>query len=294
MEITTEMVKRLIKEQFPKWSHLKIYPVEKSGHDNRTFHLGKELTVRLPSAEEYAGQIEKESRWLPYLQEHLDYPVSKSVAVGKPTDYYPFPWSVNCWIQGETLLECPAADKKLLAQDLADALRKLQAVGCEGGPGAGVQNFYRGGSLKVYEQETQEALEKLKDRLPTEILGKIWNECIAESYNGQPVWVHGDVAPGNILMREQRFWGLIDFGVLGTGDPACDYAMAWTYFDTESRKIFLQGIPEDMVKRARGWALWKALITYEDADPYFRKNAEETVRAILYEHQHGECGKDLN
>lgn len=49
-----------------------------------------------------------------------------------------------------------------------------------------------------------------------------------------------------------------------------------------------------MVKRARGWALWKALITYEDADPYFRKNAEETVRAILYEHQHGECGKDLN
>ena len=85
MEITIEIVKKLVEEQFPQWRELKIYPVAKSGHDNRTFHLGDNMAVRLPSGKDYAAQIQKESQWLPYLQEHLDYPISKPIAAGKPT-----------------------------------------------------------------------------------------------------------------------------------------------------------------------------------------------------------------
>ena len=76
---------------------------------------------------------------------------------------------------------------------------------------------------------------------------------------------------------------MIDFGILGTGDPACDYAMAWTYFDKEAKKIFLAGLPNDMVNRARGWALWKALITYDDINQDFKKNARYTIDIILKE-----------
>ena len=285
MEITTDMVKRLIKEQFPAWSHLEICPVAKSGHDNRTFHLGKDLAVRLPSGEDYAGQAKKESQWLPYLQEHLDYPISAPAAVGKPTAYFPFPWSVNRWIQGETLEDCPGADQMQLAEDLSKALQKLQAVSCQGGPAAGKHNFYRGGDLKIYSQETLDALERLKERLPADRLRNIWEDCLCEGYSGQPVWVHGDVAPGNILLQKGRFYGLIDFGILGTGDPACDYAMAWTYFDEAARRIFLRGLSEDMVGRARGWALWKALITYEDEKEEVRENAKKTVGVILEEEE---------
>lgn len=97
--------------------------------------------------------------------------------------------------------------------------------------------------------------------------------------------MHGDVAPGNILLQDSRFYGLIDFGILGTGDPACDYAMAWTFFNEEARELFLAGLPEDMVNRARGWALWKALITYDDVKEDFQKNARYTVSAILQEDQ---------
>ena len=75
--------------------------------------------------------------------------------------------------------------------------------------------------------------------------------------------MHGDVAPGNILMKNGRFYALIDFGILGTGDPACDYAMAWTYFDQATRPYFLKDLSVDMIDRARGWAVWKALITYD-------------------------------
>lgn len=241
------------------------------------------MAVRLPSGKNYAAQVEKENRWLPYLQEHLDYPISKPIATGKPTSYYPFPWSINVWIEGSTLLECSNIDQKEFAKELAEALKKLQAIDCQNGPEAGRHNFYRGGDLKIYNQETLDALETLKNRLPVKQLRAIWDTCISEKYVEKNVWVHGDVAPGNILLQNNKFYGMIDFGILGTGDPACDYAMAWTYFDKEAKKIFLAGLPNDMVNRARGWALWKALITYDDINQDFKKNARYTIDIILKE-----------
>ncbi|MFQ9648440.1 MULTISPECIES: phosphotransferase [Hungatella] len=63
------------------------------------------------------------------------------------------------------------------------------------------------------------------------------------------------------MVKDGSLCGVIDFVIMGTGDPACDYAMAWTFFDSQSRKRFLQGLHSDTIDRARGWALWKALIT---------------------------------
>lgn len=285
MEITVELVKELIEEQFPQYKNLEVRPVEKSGHDNRTFHLGNEMTVRLPSAQGYVAQVQKENQWLPYLQEHLDYPISKPIAVGKPNVHYPYPWSINQWIEGETLFEDTTLDKKQLAKELNLALRKLQTIDCTDGPKGALHNYYRGCDPVVYDAQTKEALVKLKDRLPTDILGRLWQKCVDAKYKGKDVWVHGDVAPGNILVQNHQFYGLIDFGVLGTGDPACDYAMAWTYFDKESKDIFLDGLDEGMIDRARGWALWKALITYDDTNIDFRENARKTIQVILDEVQ---------
>lgn len=285
MNITIDIVKRLIKEQFPQWEKLEVRPVAKSGHDNRTFHLGDTMTVRLPSGKDYAAQITKESEWLPYLQTHLDYPVSKPIATGKPTSYYPFPWSINSWLDGITLLEDAEINKMNLAKDLAAALKKLQAIDCSGGPKGGLHNFYRGCDLKIYNDETLKALHQLKDSLPVQQLLDIWNRAILTPFQEDDVWVHGDVAPGNILVLNHRFYGLIDFGVLGKGDPACDYAMAWTYFDKHSRTLFLEGKPKDMIHRAKGWALWKALITYNDINPDFKQNAYVTIQEILSEEE---------
>ncbi|MGN1139986.1 MAG: phosphotransferase [Oliverpabstia sp.] len=174
IKITVELAKSLIASQFPQYKFLDIYPVEKSGHDNRTFHLGNEMTVRLPSGEGYAAQVEKESKWLPYLSRHLDFPISKPLYMGKPDCGYPYPWSINTWIQGETLFECTALDRKELAADLAEALKKLQAVDCTGGPHGAQHNYYRGCELKTYHDQTMNALEQLSDRLPTEKLLSIW------------------------------------------------------------------------------------------------------------------------
>lgn len=57
MNIDALLVKKLITEQFPKWIDLPINPVAIHGWDNRTFHLGQDMLVRLPSNEDYAPQI---------------------------------------------------------------------------------------------------------------------------------------------------------------------------------------------------------------------------------------------
>lgn len=91
------------------------------------------------------------------------------------------------------------------------------------------------------------------------------------------------MAPGNLLVKEGRLCGVIDFGIMGVGDPSCDYAMAWTFFGAESRRVFLRGLDEGTVDRARGWALWKALITYKRPDGTTDPSARNTLKSILDE-----------
>lgn len=283
MEITVELVKKLIEEQFPQWKDLEIRPVAKSGWDNRTFHLGDEMAVRLPSGPDYVAQVEKESRWLPYLGEKLDMPISCPVGTGRPCEDFPYPWSVNCYLPGETALEVDMSDSEEFAEDLAGFLRDLQAVEVSDGPAAGKHNFYRGGDLRVYHQQTMDALEELKEELPTDIYGEIWKQCISSQWDQPGVWIHGDVAPGNILVQDGKICAVIDFGIMGVGDPACDYAMAWTYFSEECKEIFLKGLDKDLIDRARGWALWKALITYHSDNRDQAENAVFTLKNILQE-----------
>ncbi|GGH23554.1 aminoglycoside phosphotransferase family protein [Paenibacillus segetis] len=285
VEINKELVQQLIDQQFPQWSGLLISPVEKSGHDNRTFHLGDKRTVRLPSGPEYAPQVVKELAWLPKLQPFLSLPISTPLAKGESTKDYPFPWSINLWIEGDTVNYNRVTDLNQLAVDLAALLKELQSIDTSGGPVAGEHNFYRGGLLSVYHHETQTALEELKSELPTDKINDIWSLALESKWQSTPVWVHGDIAPGNLLVKNGKLCGVIDFGILGMGDPACDYAMAWTFFDQDSRRTFYNslGCDEDTWNRARGWALWKALITYNDTDCEIATSAKKTIGAILEE-----------
>ena len=117
-------------------------------------------------------------------------------------------------------------------------------------------------------------------RTPEE--AKVWDTATASEWNKQPVWFHGDLAPGNILIRDGRLSAVIDWGTSGVGDPACDLTIVWTYFDAGDRQVFAShaGADPDTWGRARGWALWKALITGGvDSDHVVREILNDAVVA---------------
>lgn len=228
-QIHTDLAKRLIGEQFPEWAHLEVKPVKLSGHDNRTFHLGDEMSVRLPSDAAYAPQVEKENKWLPILSKELSLPISAPVAKGNPTEEYPLPWSINKWIEGDTVTKQNVRDLNEFAADLGSFLVELQAIDASNGPVAGAHNFYRGGLISIYDEEARGAIENNKDVFDETVLKHLWNLALQSTWESKPVWVHGDVAPGNLLVKDGKLCAVIDFGILGVGDPACDAAMAWTF-----------------------------------------------------------------
>lgn len=262
-EIDAALVRRLIETQFPQWAHLPIRRVEPGGWDNRTFLLGAEMSVRLPSAAGYAAQVTREQHWLPKLAPHLPLPIPTPHALGKPGAGYPWPWSVYGWLEGDTATDGRIGSLDEFAVDLAAFLAALHRIDAVDGPPAGQQNYFRGGSLTVYDDQTREALRLLEGRIDTKTAHAIWEEALATQWPHAPVWVHGDIAWGNLLVKDGKLCAVIDFGSSAVGDPACDLAIAWTLFRTTSRDAFRTALPLDAGTWARGraWTLWKAMIT---------------------------------
>jgi aminoglycoside phosphotransferase (APT) family kinase protein len=260
--IDSALVHQLISSQFPQWKDLTIRPVAVGGWDNRTFHLGDQMLVRLPSASEYVAQVEKEQTWLPKLAPFLPLPIPVPLATGKPEAGYPWKWSIYQWLEGESALSSHINGLCAFAQDLAQFLMAFHRIGPMGGPSPGPENFYRGGPLATYDTETRKAIAILNDKIDGEIAIKIWEAALATPWTLMPVWVHGDISPGNLLVKDGRLNAVIDFGQLAVGDPACDLAISWTFFDEKSREAFRSalGLDEGTWDRGRGWALWKALV----------------------------------
>jgi aminoglycoside phosphotransferase (APT) family kinase protein len=282
--IDAELARRLVARQFPHWADLPVTEVSLQGWDNRTFRLGSELTVRLPSGDWYALQVEKEHRWLPVLAPQLPLPIPAPVARGVPDLGYPYPWSVYRWVEGVPAADAAIADETAFAVAVAEFLLALQAVDATEGPGPGPHNFFRGGPVTTYAAETEAALVAVGDRVPTARARAVWDDAVAATWTGDPVWLHGDIAVGNLLVRDGRLAAVIDFGTSGVGDPACDVVIAWTRFSGPSRAAFRStlGVDDAMWARARGWALWKALITLDG--PSTAAESRHTIDVVLADH----------
>ncbi|OEU90813.1 hypothetical protein DB35_04410 [Streptomyces abyssalis] len=295
--IDAALVRKLIAAQFPHWADLPVVPVAAGGVDNRTFHLGDAMSVRLPSAEGYAPQVAKEQEWLPFLAPQLPLPVPAPLAKGLPAAGYPFHWSVNRWIEGETAHTELVGDLTEFATDLAGFVTALQRADTSGGPLAGAHSAYRGASLTHYDTETRQALVDLEGRIPCETAAAVWETALRRPRppEGPPVWFHGDIAQGNLLVREGRLAAVIDFGTSGVGDPACDLQIAWTMLSGESRAAFREAVYAGGLldpgawARGRGWTLWKALITLAwGTDEGLRSEASRVLDAVLSEYEEDE------
>jgi aminoglycoside phosphotransferase (APT) family kinase protein len=288
--LDASLVRRLVAGQFPQWAELPVTPVELDGVDNCTFRLGDAMTVRLPSNEGYTLQVDKEQRWLPILAPQLPLPIPVPLARGVAGEGYPFGWSVYRWLDGENATIERIDDLSEFATTLADFLNTMRQIDPTDGPLPGPHNFFRGGPLATYDAETRRAIDTLGGQIDGERATAVWDAAMGATWYGAPVWFHGDIAAGNLLVRNGRLAAVIDFGTSGVGDPSCDVVVAWTLLSGESREAFRAALSADAATwaRGRGWAVWKALITlvdYIDTDPGAAATTRRIIDDVLADHE---------
>ena len=252
LEIGEALVRCLLAEQFPKWADLPLRRIEPSGTVNAIFRLGDELSVRLPRLRGPTAPGSKEREWLPRLAPSLPVEVPVLVAQGRPSDVYPWFWEIHTWLDGETV-PLEEIDAIQAARDLAALIEAMQRIDPAGAPPG------RGIPLARRDQEIRYWLARFEGD-PT--VTREWERALtAPPWDGPPVRHHGDLDVRNWLVRGGRISGVIDWGSMGVGDPACDVMVAWKLHSPAARDTFREALPTDDAtwERARGWALSQAV-----------------------------------
>ncbi len=261
VDVDVWLVERLVAAQRPEWAGLALEPVLPLGTDNASYRLGEELVVRLPRIPRAVSALEKEIEWLPRLVPSLPLAAPLPVAVGEPGEGFPFPWAVYTWLDGEQAT-VERLDPGRAASDLAGLVAALHALDATDGPGPGEHNVHRGEPLRLRDESTRAALASLGDRVDTGVVTAAWEEALeAPDWDARPVWIHGDLDSRNLLARDGRLSGVIDWGCLGVGDPACDVMVAWKLLPDDARRVVRAELAVDDATwaRARGWALSQAV-----------------------------------
>lgn len=284
--IQTAQVEALVADQFVHLAHLALAPVASGGTDNLLFRLGNTHVARFPRIPGAATLIAKESHWLPHLAPHLPLTIPSPIGTGAPGHGYPFPWSITQWIPGQDGLQSPL-DQTIAARSLANFILALRRIDARDGPPGGAQNFGRGLPLRSRNEAVETALQALQTEIDTAKAAAIWRDALATpEWTQSPQWLHGDLHPGNLIGQNGHLTAVIDWGCLGTGDPAIDLIPGWTMFDPPARVAFKTLTQTDAAQwsRARGLALSWAMIAlpyYWDSNPVITGMARRTIDQIL-------------
>jgi aminoglycoside phosphotransferase (APT) family kinase protein len=285
VEIDAPLVRRLVETQFPGWAGLPLRRVASAGTDNAVYRLGDALAVRLPRMAGAAGQVAKDARWLHRLAPALPLAVPELVGVGVPGEGFEWDWGVYRWLDGAEARLDRMTDPVAEATRLAEFVDALHRVDTSWGPAPARRG--RGVPLETRDEAVRSAIESAADLVDVAAVTSAWEESLsARVWSGARVWVHGDLSPGNVLVRRGRVSAVIDFACLGVGDPACDLLVAWNLFEGESRERFREALAVDEAtwSRGRGWALSVALLQlpyYVSTNPPLAGNASHVIAQIL-------------
>ncbi|MBN8950624.1 MULTISPECIES: aminoglycoside phosphotransferase family protein [unclassified Rhizobium] len=268
------MVRRLLSRTTPQWADLPVRRLASSGTDNAIYRVGEKLLLRLPRREAAANLITKELDWLPRFGDLL-LDVPKLYFRGRIDFGLKGEFGIFEWMEGDIAAPQNIADPLAAALALASFLNALHRVDTEGAPPAGESNHRRGVALEVLSPVTLAAIEILADEIDTKAAMQLWKRASQTRRQGPPVWLHGDLKADNLIARDGKLAGVIDWGLCAVGDPAADYAAAWTWVDQSARDAFRSacGIEDADWLRAEGWALYAAVIALS----YYRGGKNEAL-----------------
>jgi aminoglycoside phosphotransferase (APT) family kinase protein len=285
IDVDEALVRALLVEQHPDLADRPLRLLA-NGWDNVLFRLGDDLIVRLPRRALSAPLVEHELRWLPELAVGLPLPVPAPVRAGGPTDGYPWRWSIVPWFEGGSGLVEPLADRGATAELLGAFLAALHRPAPDDAP----VNPYRGVQLERRAAQLETNLTALGSSVDGPALRRLWAELSAAPvWDGPRLWLHGDVHPGNLVVRDGQLVAVVDFGDLTGGDRVSDLVVGWMLFDEVDRARFRAAagaqrpVDDASWARAHAWALALGVaIAANSADnPRYAELAHRTIAAVL-------------
>ena len=287
LNVATEHVAVLIREQFPDWLALPIREAPSHGTVNALFRIGDGLVARFPilpgDPAEVRRELEDEADAARRLRAMSPYPTPEPVAIGAPSEVYPLPWAVYSWVDGTIAYDADVAGSPAFAEDLARFVLALRAEPTEGRVFTGA---WRGGLLTSQDEFVADGLEHSRGMIDVHGLARLWSELRTTPRTEPDVWTHRDLMPGNLLVKDGRLAGIIDVGTFTVSDPAMDLQPAWNLLDANARPAFRAalGSGDDEWRRGMGWAFAQAigcLWYYVETNPVMSRTAHHTLTALL-------------
>jgi aminoglycoside phosphotransferase (APT) family kinase protein len=254
IDVSLELARRLLARQHPDLADLSIV-LAAEGWDNAVLRLGDRLALRLPRRAVGAELILHEQRWLPVLKDRLPLAIPAPVRVGVAEAFYPWPWSITPWFEGETAdLALPGDDQ---GEVLGGFFRALHQTAPEDAPRNPVRGVPLATRAPAFEARGA-GLRAKGVRLEPGILA-IWEDGLAAPEDAAPTWIQGDPHPRNVLVVDGHITAIIDWGDLAQGDRASDLAAVWMLLpsaDARRRAMAACGdVSAATWRRARAWAV---------------------------------------
>ena len=284
IDVSSELVQRLLRDQHPELADLPLELVA-NGWDNTIYRLGRDLLVRVPRRQIAATLIRNEQSWLAGIADRVNVPIPRPLRIGTPTPWFPWHWTISTWFDGETASTVPRHARTELAEPLATFLTQLHLPA----PADAPVNPFRGIPLSQRDGDVSRRIAS--GHVPAaDAVTTVWRDALAAPrWEGPPIWLHGDLHPANLLMRNGELCAVLDFGDLTAGDPATDLAAAWLIFDRAGRERFFTAVASSHTvstatwHRSRGWAvvLATALLANSDDSAPSRHMGEETIAEVL-------------
>lgn len=280
--VTAAEARTLIAAQMPDLAHLPLRRVGQTGTDNVLYRLGPAFVARFPRLPWGAAEVLHLARWLPTLTP-LPLLIPLATRIGTPTASYPHPWSIGPWLPGRDAFTAPP-DQMAAVPILAHFLKTLHSQPCP--PAAPLRGNADRFDLRL--TVARPCIDQLTPHEgdPIHLHHLLTRAQSTPPFTGDPVWIHGDLHPANLLTRRGRLSAVIDWGGMGLGDPGMDLMVAWTLFDTPARAAFKSAISPDPAAWARGraQALGKALMAipyYRQSNPVFYRQMRQTLDRVL-------------
>jgi aminoglycoside phosphotransferase (APT) family kinase protein len=286
VDVPADVVAALVAEQFPRWRDLPVRPLASTGTVNALFRLGDDIVLRFPlrpGGDRERAALRAEQDHARRLAPHLPLAVPQPLALGESGDGYPGPWSAYRWIPGEPATADRLGDPDVFARDLAGFVAALHRIGTGGRRWDGRS---RGGPLPGQDDNVRRALAASTHLVDTDRLTRVWARCRDTPPAGRDVWLHADLMPGNLLLRDGRLAAVIDLGAVAVGDPAVDLMPAWNLLPDRARDTYRRtlGVDDATWERGRGWAVVQAIVAlpyYVHTNPAMAGTARHTLEAVL-------------